>query len=353
HKAPSLAGPRRDRERDSLSFTSPFAAFRAGSALCGFAALLLIGAAPKPPALSPVAPNAAKLRMLQGLDPAATPKAAPPALLNVSADFAGPAAPFVPAVKTAADRERAVTCLTQAVYYEAALESEDGQAAVAQVVLNRVRHPLFPKSVCAVVFQGASLSTGCQFSFTCDGSMARRPEAWAWTRAKAVAERALNGHVEAEVGTATHYHADYVDPYWAPTVAKITQVGAHIFYRWQGDLGRPEAFQGKYAGTERALGGFTLAALTKPRTIAPKLPDGVETLTGGRVHAVLQAEAQRPQTPRERHQALAAQGQLGAGFLAANYAEPKAIPNMEAYQQAAATEAVAPVATVAATPPAG
>lgn len=151
------------------------------------------------------------------------------------------------------DRARALRCLTQAIYYEAALEPRPGQEAVAQVVLNRVRDPNFPNTVCGVVFQGAERITGCQFSFTCDGSLARAPVAWAWNRAADVARRALAGHVAVSVGTATHYHADYVRPWWSPTLTKIHQIGAHIFYRWQGGAGEPAAFSQAYAGREPVI----------------------------------------------------------------------------------------------------
>ena len=160
------------------------------------------------------------------------------------------AAPFVFKPATAEDRRRALRCLTQGIYYEAALEPTEGQEAVAQVILNRVRDPNYANSICGVVFEGAERTTGCQFSFTCDGALAQPPVAWAWNRAKLVAERALAGHVSARVGTATHYHADYVHPWWAPTLNKLTQIGAHIFYRWKGVYGEPAAFRQSYAGRE-------------------------------------------------------------------------------------------------------
>ena len=160
------------------------------------------------------------------------------------------AAPFVFKPATAEDRRRALRCLTQGIYYEAALEPTEGQEAVAQVILNRVRDPNYANSICGVVFEGAERTTGCQFSFTCDGALAQPPVAWAWNRAKLVAERALAGHVSARVGTATHYHADYVHPWWAPTLNKLTQIGAHIFYRWKGVYGEPAAFRQPYAGRE-------------------------------------------------------------------------------------------------------
>lgn len=160
------------------------------------------------------------------------------------------AAPFVFKPATAEDRRRALRCLTQAIYYEAALEPTEGQEAVAQVILNRVRDPNYANSICGVVFEGAERTTGCQFSFTCDGALAQPPVSWAWNRARVVAERALAGHVSARVGTATHYHADYVHPWWAPTLNKLTQIGAHIFYRWKGVYGEPAAFRQAYAGRE-------------------------------------------------------------------------------------------------------
>lgn len=148
------------------------------------------------------------------------------------------------------DHRRALLCLTQAVYYEAGFEPLHGRRAVAQVVLNRMRHPAFPKSVCGVVYQGSS-SPVCQFSFVCDGSLYRAPATSAWREAKAVAAAALLGFVESSVGSATHYHANYVAPRWAPMLTKITQLGAHIFYRWPGSWGQRAAFTGRYIGEPR------------------------------------------------------------------------------------------------------
>jgi spore germination cell wall hydrolase CwlJ-like protein len=179
-----------------------------------------------------------------------------------------PARPFAFTPASDADRNRALRCLTQGIYYEAALESTKGQEAVAQVILNRVRDPNYPNTVCGVVFEGAERVTGCQFSFTCDGSLAQAPVAWAWNRARVVAERALAGHVATEVGTATHYHADYVHPWWSPTLAKITQIGAHIFYRWKGLAGETAAFQQRYSGNEPIIDE---ARFARPRLRAPEL----------------------------------------------------------------------------------
>ncbi len=145
----------------------------------------------------------------------------------------------------------ALKCLTQAVYYEAAVEPLQGRRAVAQVVLNRMRHPAYPKSVCGVVYQGAERRTGCQFSFTCDGALLRAPSTGPWREADQIARAALSGFVEPSVGTATFYHADYVLPKWAYELGKITQIGRHLFYRFNGNWGAPATFKGRYAGTER------------------------------------------------------------------------------------------------------
>lgn len=143
------------------------------------------------------------------------------------------------------DRERAIDCLALAAWYEAGNEVES-QRSVIQVVLNRVAHPSFPKSVCGVVFQGSQRKTGCQFTFTCDGSMLRRipPEA-AMARARALASIALQGSIFPAVMQATHYHADYVVPWWSSKLIVRGKVGRHIFYSWPGSrgilLGRPSS----------------------------------------------------------------------------------------------------------------
>lgn len=131
---------------------------------------------------------------------------------------------------TPAAREQATQCLATAALYEAGNDRR-AQQAVMQVVLNRVRRPAFPKTICGVVYQGAGRTTGCQFSFTCDGSVQRRPERAGWAAARKNAQRALAGHVFGPVGTATHYHADWVVPYWIGSLDKIAKVHTHIFYR--------------------------------------------------------------------------------------------------------------------------
>ncbi|MEZ5682096.1 MAG: cell wall hydrolase [Erythrobacter sp.] len=163
------------------------------------------------------------------------------------------------------DKARALQCLSMAVYYEAASESYEGQEAVAQVVLNRVAHPAYPASVCGVVFQGSERKTGCQFTFTCDGSLARRPSRQGWARAQSIALAALAGNVFKPVGLATHYHTNYVNPYWAASLDYVGSIGAHRFYRWKGGAGRAGAFTNAYAGSEPLAAPST----SRDETIAP------------------------------------------------------------------------------------
>ena len=173
----------------------------------------------------------------------------------------------------AAARKQALECLASAIYYEAGSQDDDGERAVAQVVLNRVRHPAFSASICGVVYEGSTRPTGCQFTFTCDGSLNRQPDLAGWRRAYNIAEAALSGSVYAPVGYATHYHANYVVPYWASTLSKNAVVGAHIFYRWAGGWGQPAAFTKGYAGHEPNALVLRNAALAVVHT-APIITQG-------------------------------------------------------------------------------
>lgn len=150
---------------------------------------------------------------------------------------------------SAADRLRARDCLALAGMAEAGGGDSD-QRAVMQVILNRVRHPAFARTVCGVVFEGAQRPTGCQFSFTCDGSLARRYSDAAWRAARDRAEQMLGGATHAPVGNATHFHADYVYPWWSDQLDKVAQVGAHIFFRWRGFWGSRSALSARYTGGE-------------------------------------------------------------------------------------------------------
>lgn len=195
----------------------------------------------------------------------------------------GPAARALLAAGSATDRLRAQQCLTMAIYYEAASEPDAGQRAVAQVVLNRVAHPAYPDTVCGVVFQGSERSTGCQFSFTCDGSLARKPARMWWDRAADVARAALAGAVYTPVGLATHYHTVQIHPYWADSLDHVGTIGAHRFYRWRGAAGRPAAFTDAYLGGEPA-------AAPHPRRAQPAVAEASDPLAVARVYeATLQA----------------------------------------------------------------
>ena len=124
----------------------------------------------------------------------------------------------------------AAGCLTQAVYYEARGEPAEGQAAVAQVVLNRTRSGAHPADVCGVVFEGAA-HAGCQFSFACDPRLgARRPQSAAWRRAQTIADAALHGSGRPDLRDALNFHADYVRPGWAQRLRRAVEIGRHIFY---------------------------------------------------------------------------------------------------------------------------
>jgi spore germination cell wall hydrolase CwlJ-like protein len=166
--------------------------------------------------------------------------------------FLDPAKPFYLRA-TGAERERAELCMTQAVYFEAGFEPLEGQQAVAQVIINRMRHPDFPKTVCGVVYQGSQTPIFCQFTFTCDGSLLRRPNTAAWAQSSRVAAAALNGFVSRDIGASTFYHADYVFPRWGLTMVKVVQLGAHIFYRFPGPAGEAQSLTGRYGGNELAV----------------------------------------------------------------------------------------------------
>jgi spore germination cell wall hydrolase CwlJ-like protein len=189
--------------------------------------------------------------VLEAVSP--TDAAAINAAIPISAE-ANPRAPsIVFRAAAAADQWRSLQCLAEVIYYEARSESEEGQRAVAQVVLNRVRHPAYPGSVCGVVYQGPMRGGGgCQFTFTCDGSLSLAPAGFGWLRARRLASEALAGGVYAPVGHATHYHTQQVVPFWAHKLGKTAVIGAHSFYRMPGAWGGPSAFTRRYSGREPA-----------------------------------------------------------------------------------------------------
>lgn len=210
----------------------------------------------------------------------------PRALLNLSPQDAmarnlalpisrgpNPVAPAFVAQWLNVDLEAETKCLAAAVYYEAAGEPMVGQRAVAQVVLNRLRNPRYPKTICGVVYQGSDRPTGCQFSFTCDGSLRRQPSVASWARAVSVANSVLNGASSAEVGQATHYHTLAVFPAWAPELAKIGIIGHHVFYRPPGHAIYGYELIAKAAKIDAPLLDPALKVLAADPSPAISLPD--------------------------------------------------------------------------------
>jgi spore germination cell wall hydrolase CwlJ-like protein len=127
--------------------------------------------------------------------------------------------------------ERERLCLATAIYFEARGEPERGQIAVAQVILNRVRSPIFPQTICGVVYQG-QMRKGCQFSFACDGHTDNPRDNAQWALAQDLSNRTMAGELWLpEVGYSTFYHANYVYPRWASKMNKIDKIGRHIFYK--------------------------------------------------------------------------------------------------------------------------
>jgi spore germination cell wall hydrolase CwlJ-like protein len=232
--------------------------------------------APEPMLLEPVSPtDAAAINAAIPLSTLPNPRAASIVLRGASL----------------LDRERSLQCLAEAIYYEARSEPEEGQRAVAQVVLNRVRSPAYPGSVCGVVYQGPMRAGGgCQFTFTCDGSLAASPAGVAWLRARRIADAALSGSVYAPVGHATHYHTQQVVPTWAYRLAKAAVIGSHSFYRMQGAWGEPAGFSRRYAGREPSP--VTIMASRLPANLGPAATTSMAlaALPGG-FHPILPAQA--------------------------------------------------------------
>ena len=179
--------------------------------------------------------TAAALQAIAGIAPqSGTPL---PALASEQLAYARSNTPVTGAFSTgtpvaASDKE--LWCLATAVYFEARGESYRGQVAVAQVVLNRVKDHRYPDTICGVVFQNQSRRNSCQFSFACDGIPEVINDAKSWAQAQDIANRFTAGELYlTEVADATHYHATYVSPAWAPRMTKVTQIGLHVFYKFK------------------------------------------------------------------------------------------------------------------------
>ncbi len=152
--------------------------------------------------------------------------------IMLQAVLRGPSAPAEQAAAEPQIDARQHSCLAQAIYYEARGETQQGQVAVAEVIMNRTRSRAYPGTVCGVVYQGSHLSTGCQFTFTCDGSLGHRPRGRAWDRAQRVATAVMLGYTRPVTSNATHYHTTAVNPVWNSGLVPTTQIGVHQFYRF-------------------------------------------------------------------------------------------------------------------------
>lgn len=187
-------------------------------------------AAPESPAASPA---------LDAIDTAAAPTAKVPMPIAEPAKLAyaranEPVTVFNSNQDGTKYSAKELKCLATAVYFEARGEPYRGQVAVAQVVMNRVHYPLYPSSICAVVYQNANMHNACQFSFACDGLPETITDEKSWKRAMEIAKKVSSGALYLpEVANATHYHAAYVYPDWAPRLHRITRIGEHIFYRFK------------------------------------------------------------------------------------------------------------------------
>jgi spore germination cell wall hydrolase CwlJ-like protein len=201
--------------------------------------------------------------------------------MMVQAVLRGPTMPTEaprPAEQTVNPREH--DCLSQAIYYEARGETQRGQVAVAEVVMNRVRSGYYPNSVCAVVYQGSARSTGCQFTFTCDGSLGQRPRGRAWDRAQRLATAVMLGYTRPVTQHATHYHTNAVNPVWSAGLVETTTIGTHIFYR--SPNGSERAQYQEALARRRSTAGFGRAAV---EDLIPEAQSPVEDATAQAVVA--------------------------------------------------------------------
>ena len=254
----SFAGPNRaekqDRARplpDVMSVASSFdnirarlAALRApkdATTLAPGPAAAYPGRPDAPVVVASLAPDLAS-PALDAIDSVATPgSGAPmPRTLSQQTAYARADAPITVFDGTVKGKDgkkvsaKELNCMATAIYFESRGESYRGQVAVGQVVMNRVGHKLYPSTICSVVFQNQYKRNACQFSFACDGIPERVYDKKAWAQAEAIAKGVVAGDLYlTEVGYATHYHATYVYPHWAPRMKKVTKIGLHVFYHFK------------------------------------------------------------------------------------------------------------------------
>ena len=179
-------------------------------------------------------PNDIKIRVASRggkWPPVAAPVAVAPTLPGAIHVLDEPGKPNYASLIDPKDATRQMRCLAEAIYFESRSEPESGQAAVAQVVLNRVRSGIFPTNVCGVVYQDANRPFACQFSFACEGKSLRIEEPGAWAVATRIADEVVRGvSYDDKLVTAVNYHANYVYPFWAPSLRRVEKIGAHLFY---------------------------------------------------------------------------------------------------------------------------
>jgi hypothetical protein len=256
--AETLVGPNRaekqDRARslpDVMAVASSFDTIRARLAALRVPSQTLSPGpavvAPGKPAISTpvvvasIAPDLAS-PALDAIDSVAAPGPGAPLPRTLSQQIAyaradAPVTVFDGTVKSRSGKKvsaKELNCMATAIYFEARGESYRGQVAVGQVVMNRVAHKLYPDTICSVVYQNQSKRNACQFSFACDGIPERVYDKKAWVQAEEIAKGIAAGDLYlTEVGYATHYHANYVRPHWAPRMKKVTKIGLHVFYHFK------------------------------------------------------------------------------------------------------------------------
>jgi len=243
----ALKQDRARREVDLASYSADFSDIRTRiAALRNPAAAVAVAAAPvtgtaetiEIASIDPDMTNSAALAAIDALAPGADVPV--PLMMSKELAYARedlPATTFDGSVldkkgKKVSDKE--LWCMATAIYFEARGETYRGQVAVGQVVMNRVAHPLYPDSICGVVFQNQSKRNACQFSFACDGIPEKVNDGKSWKQAQEIASGVVSGkEYLPEVGYATHYHATYVRPQWAPRMKKLTKIGLHVFYQFK------------------------------------------------------------------------------------------------------------------------
>ncbi len=190
--------------------------------------------------------------------------ARPPAQTTAAAQSDANGKPNYATLIDPKDSARQMRCLSEAIYFESRGEPEQGQAAVAQVVLNRVRSGIFPTNVCAVVYQDRNHPFACQFSFACEGKSLRVEEPDAWATATRIAEEVVSGaNYNSKVAEALNYHANYVYPFWAGELRRVDRIGGHIFYAMRGGINwTPGALNGR-GDLPPAAAAVTTAAATQ------------------------------------------------------------------------------------------